>query len=204
LELLWEELTGHIWSPHCNHLLFFWRDEFNSLYRTAFNLSAGRYLHTQAYLPLNPNEYIRHYRNQIGCNRLTISDDYIDGKLSINIIVLFKLPACDSMSHIHVPLTSYWLELDNYLLIYPTFTGINIYYHKLIFSNVGWRYLRLFFTNDDGNLHLTAVRRTRAGNPKEDGTLADFTGDDSGGWAFCKGVRVDVESLEWIDRESSV
>jgi len=116
-ELLWEELTRLIWSLHCNHLLFFWRDEFNSLYRIAFNFSAGQYLHTQAYAPLNPNEYIRRYQNQIGCNHLTILNDYIDDGLSINIIVLFKPPACDSISHICILLTSYRLELNDNPLI---------------------------------------------------------------------------------------
>ncbi|KAG0477189.1 hypothetical protein HPP92_014030 [Vanilla planifolia] len=164
-ELLWEELTHRVWSPRRRRRRLHpsWRQEFISLHRIAANFRSGRCLHSQPVHP--PPSPAR------SCRRLALSDRKLAAGFTDGHVHLYDLPSAAFLG-------SYDLHLQRDRLgrFSRSISGIILRLRRLIFaSQDGDIGVAPISSAENGNV---TARRARAGNPVEDGTLVDFTGDE--------------------------
>ncbi|KAJ0980128.1 hypothetical protein J5N97_008383 [Dioscorea zingiberensis] len=157
-ELLWRELSRLVFNRH-RPLRPTWREEFVRLHRTGLNF---RFQHHSHHLVLPPSSN--------ACSRLAVSDHNLAAGFLDGSVYLFELPSCQ------------------HLITYPSdHTRERLGPFSQCISGIVLLFDRLIFASQDGDVHVADAldppswpgRRAHVGNLMEDGTLVDFSGDDT-------------------------
>ncbi|KAH7660588.1 Quinoprotein alcohol dehydrogenase-like protein [Dioscorea alata] len=157
-ELLWREVSHLVFNRH-RPLRPSWHEEFVRLHRTARNFRLRRNAHHHVLPPSSEP-----------CTRLAVSDDRLAAGFLDGSVALFDLPTCQL------------------LITYPpNLTRERLGRFSQSISGVILLLGRLVFASQDGDVHVAdaldppswPARRSHVGSLMEDGTLVDFSGDNT-------------------------
>ncbi|KAK6126951.1 hypothetical protein DH2020_039303 [Rehmannia glutinosa] len=163
-DLLWQNLTRHIWNVRDLIHRNTWRDEYIYRHRTANNFRSRRYVYTT--LHFVPTDNNNNNNDGLSCRRLALSDHHLAAGFSDGAVHLFHLSTGVHLS------TFYPQHRDRLGRFSSAVSGI-------ILSDI-----RLVFATLDGDIHMavvngaTPLRRAHLGDVVNDGALVDFSGCD--------------------------
>ncbi|GER39529.1 transcriptional regulator STERILE APETALA family protein, partial [Striga asiatica] len=186
-ELLWYNLSRHIWVSADLGRHPTWRDEYIHRHRTAANFHLCR--HSHAALNLLPD--VGPVGRQPSCRRLALSDLHLAIGFSDGGVHIFRLP--DGPHLVSV--------------LYPQGHDRHMGRFSSSVSGIILTDARLVFATLDGDVHVSSLdgpsflRRARTGDVVSDGALIDFSG--RGRWwvglyaelLFVGGTLTDPEAL---------
>ncbi|KAK6126958.1 hypothetical protein DH2020_039302 [Rehmannia glutinosa] len=163
-DLLWQNLTRHIWNVRDLIHRNTWRDEYIYRHRTANNFRSRRYVYTTLHFVPTINN--NNNNDGLSCRRLALSDHHLAAGFSDGAVHLFHLSTGVHLS------TFYPQHRDRLGRFSSAVSGI-------ILSDI-----RLVFATLDGDIHMavvngaTPLRRAHLGDVVNDGALVDFSGCD--------------------------
>ncbi|CAA0814707.1 Transcriptional regulator STERILE APETALA [Striga hermonthica] len=163
-ELLWYNLSRHIWISAGLGCRPTWRDEYIHRHRTAVNFHLCRHAHVALHLLPDVGPAGR----QLSCRRLALSDLHLAIGFSDGGVHIFRLPDGPHLIS----------------MLYPHGHDRHLGRFSSSVSGIILTDARLVFATLDGDVHVSGLdgqsflRRARMGDVVSDGALVDFSGSD--------------------------